>query len=54
MELTSDTWPQRKNPTERKPSPHQITESITTAPGAPDQGTVSIGMTQCINLRNLK
>ena len=48
MELTSDTWPQRKNPTERAPS-LQIT-----APGAPDQGTVPIGMTQCINLRNLK
>lgn len=46
MELTSDTWPQTKNPTERTPSPHQITESMTTAPGAPDQGTVPIGMTQ--------
>ncbi|GAB1295933.1 hypothetical protein APTSU1_001116800 [Apodemus speciosus] len=46
MELTSDTWPQWKNPTERTPSHHQITESITTAPGAPDQGTVPTGMNQ--------
>ncbi|XP_006514425.1 spermatogenesis-associated protein 31H1 isoform X2 [Mus musculus] len=38
--LTSDTWPQRKNPTERAPS-LQIT-----APGAPDQETVPIGMRQ--------
>ncbi|GAB1297332.1 hypothetical protein APTSU1_001256800 [Apodemus speciosus] len=46
MELTSDTWPQWKNPTERTPSHHQITESTTTAPGAPDQGTVPTGMSQ--------
>ncbi|XP_021029694.1 uncharacterized protein LOC110303098 [Mus caroli] len=40
MGLTSDTWPQRKNPTERTPS-LQIT-----APGAPDQETVPIGTSQ--------
>ncbi|XP_076562537.1 uncharacterized protein LOC143433879 [Arvicanthis niloticus] len=45
MGLTSDTWPQ-KNPTEMTQ-----TESMTTALGALDQGTVPIGMSQTEQLK---
>nr|XP_034360966.1 uncharacterized protein LOC117710357 [Arvicanthis niloticus] len=54
MGLISDSWPQKKNPTEMTPSHHQIKESMTTAPGALDPGTVPIGMSQQHQLIEIK